>query len=68
MCNEKTCEVCHGNGTVKKDLGWNPFPWIKDGKLTEVKPCPRCVTDPAEGRKIKRDFERVPDKFVSREG
>jgi len=36
-------------------VGWNPFPWI-DGKLVPM--------DPAEERKVKREFER---NFVGRD-
>jgi hypothetical protein len=75
MCNEK-CGICHDAGCISSEIegtetnhtvnapcpqcngvDWNPFPWI-DGKLI----------DPAEERKIKREFERDPGSFVSREG
>lgn len=66
MCNEKTCEVCHGDGTVETDAGWNCFPWVNGGKLIEVNPCPKCgAMDADEERKIKREFERPPDSLVS---
>ena len=73
MCNEK-CSTCNGTHHVTTEIegtgsnhtvtapcpecswvGWNPFPWI-DGKLVPM--------DPAEERKVKREFER---NFVGRD-
>ena len=80
MCNEKTCETCHGSGKIITD-GAELFPWLGKGEMVLTRPCPECYApeetgnmslkgkpmDPAEERKVKREFERVPDKFVSRE-
>ena len=34
--NNNCCKSC-GNQIEFEDLNWNPFPWIKDGKLLRIK-------------------------------
>jgi hypothetical protein len=34
--NNECCKNCNNNNVEYIDMGWNPFPWIKDGKLIKV--------------------------------
>lgn len=61
MCNEKTCETCHGKQSVSSEIEGT------ETNHTVKAPCPGCY-DAAEELKIKREFEREPGSFVSREG